>query len=457
MKVLVPREPQRDATAFIRRTPRCALWASMGVGKTTSALLALDVMRVTGDVQSPTLVLGPARVARDTWPMEVGKWAQFRRMRVVHIGGPPKQRLAVLALLTADVYTISYELVPWLVAHYMGRWPFRQVIADESDRLKGFRVQQGGHRAHQIGRVAWTLVDRWVNLTGTPTPNGLKDLWGQTWFLDRGKRLGKSYSAFMTRWFYTDWDGVVRPQSFAGEQIIPLLQDICLTLDAKDYFELREPLLRPITFRLPPAAARIYRDLEKKLFAELACGAKVECLSSSAADAKCMQVANGAVYTEYPDWRSVHNVKLEILESIAAESNRPLLIAYQFQSDRARILKAFPKFVDISTPKGMRAFMSGNTPGGVAHPKSMGHGIDGLQNVTNILVRFGHNWDMGQRMQMLERIGPMRQYQIAGAAADPIKVYDILAQDTIDEDIVARHRTKRMVQDVLLEAMKRRG
>lgn len=441
----------------MRTTPRCALWAGMGVGKTTSALLTVDILRLLGLCNSPVLVAGPANVARDTWPAEVAKWAQFSDMTVTHIGGTPDERRAILSRLNGDVYTISYELLPWLVAYYMGRWPFRIVIADESDRLKGFRTKQGAFRAHQIGRVAWTLVDRWINLTGTPTPNGLKDLWGQTWFLDRGERLGNSYSAFEKRWFYKDWDGVVKPQSFAGDQIIPLLRDICLTLDAKDYFDLREPIFNKLEFKLPPDARRVYRELEKKMFSELLCGTKIECKSSTAADAKCMQVANGAVYTEAPLWKGVHNVKLEILESVARESNRPLLVAYQFQSDRERILKAFPKFVNLSTTRGMQAFKAGDAPGGIAHPKSLGHGTDGLQYVTNILVRFGHNWDMGQRMQMLERIGPMRQFQMLGDAAEPIQVHDIIAQDTVDEDMIERHRSKRDVQDILLEAMKRRG
>jgi hypothetical protein len=168
-----------------------------------------------------------------------------------------------------------------------------------------------------------------------------------------------------------------------------------------------------------------------------------------------LQLANGAVYTEYPNWSAVHDEKIAALESIVSESGGvPLLVAYSFKSDCARIKRAFPQAVELSTDDGMRAFRSGNAPIGLAHPKSMGHGIDGLQRVTNVLVRFGHDWNLGERMQMLERVGPMRQLQ--SGFDRPVWVYDICASETIDEDVIAAHVSKRSVQDSLLEAMKRR-
>jgi hypothetical protein len=152
----------------------------------------------------------------------------------------------------------------------------------------------------------------------------------------------------------------------------------------------------------------------------------------------------------------VHDEKIQALESVIAESGgMPVLCAYSFKSDLARLLKAFPKAADLKTATGMAAFKAGVAPLGLAHPGSMGHGIDGLQYVTNLLCRFGHDWGLGMTMQMLERIGPMRQLQAGFERC--VRVYDLVAADTLDEDVIAAHVHKRSVQDALLAAMRRRG
>lgn len=455
---------------FMQHNLRCALWAGMGIGKGSAALWTLDLLRILGEVDysEPTLVVGPARVARETWPEEVAKWTQFKDFRITPLTGTPAQRRDKLRI-RSDIFTVSYELAPWLVETYLERWPFRQVIADESDRLKGFREKKGGvgvdsakkgasgERAHQLGRIAHNLVRRWVNLTGTPAPAGLKDLWGQTWYLDRGLRLGRTHTAFIHRWFAPKWSGHgIQPLPHAEKEIHALLADICLTIDPKDYFDLRDPIVREVPIVLPPRARAIYRDLENEMFVKIEeLGAEINAMNAAALTNKCLQLANGAVYTKRPEWVPVHNAKLEALESVQHEAGgMPLLVAYQFQSDRSRILRAFPRAVDISTSRGMSAFRAGDAPMGVAHPKSMGHGIDGLQLITNILVRFGRGWKTGEEMQMLERIGPMRQLQ-AGLDRNMF-VYNITAKDTVDEDVAAAHIANISVQDALLNAMKRR-
>lgn len=453
---------------FIRKVKRGNLWAGMGIGKSSGMLFTIQLMRLLGEIgDKPTLVIGPARVARDTWPDEVHKWTQFEDIRIMSLSGTPEERARKL-LYKADIYTISYELMPWLVNHYLGKWPFRQVVADESDRLKSFREKKGGvnlesekagktgKRAHQISRIAHTMVDRWMNLTGTPAPNGLKDLWGQNWYVDRGLRLGNTHGAFMKRWFQRSWSGHgVEPLQYADKQIHDALRDVTLTIDPKDYFDLKDPIVTKIEVTLPPVARKIYKELERDLFTKLEDGAEVEVFNSAALTNKCLQLANGAAYTIYPEWSPVHDQKIEALESVVHEAGGvPVLCAYQFKSDKARILQAFKGAVDLADKKGMAAFRAGTSPLGLAHPASMGHGIDGLQNVTNILVRFGHDWNLGTRMQMLERIGPMRQLQ-AGLDRG-VFVYDIVAKDTIDEDVIAAHISKRSVQDALLLAMKRR-
>jgi len=439
----------------------------MGLGKTTSTLYVLDLLKLMGEIgDSPTLVVGPMRVARDTWPDEVAKWKQFETMRIMPLGDcTPKEREKRLKS-KCDIFTISYELLPWLVEYYLAKWPFAQVVADESDRLKSFREKRGGvsidskkapkgKRAFQIGRVAHTLVKRWINLTGTPSPNGYKDLWGQQWFVDRGATLGRTYSAFTQRWFRQTHYGShkIELMPHSKEQIDELLKATCLTVDPKDYFDLREPIVRSIEVKLPAAAKAIYKKLENELFATLASGETVEVFNAAALANKCLQLANGAVYTEYPSWTAVHDEKIEAIRSVLAESGaQPILLSYSFKSDLARIKAAFPRAVELKTVEGMRAFRAGDAPIGLAHPASLGHGIDGLQHVTNVVVFYGHDWNLGTRMQMIERIGPMRQLQ-AGFER-PVYVYNIIAKGTLDEVVLEAHRSKRSAQDSLLEAMK---
>lgn len=449
--------------------PRCSLYAGMGTGKSSATLFTLDLLTILGNIgKSPTLVIGPARVARDTWPEEVAKWDQFKDLRIVPLSGTPKQRLDALKR-KADIYTISYELAPWLVEHFMERWPFRQVIADESDRLKSFREKKGGvnidskrtsktgKRAHSLGLIAHNLTDRWVNLTGTPSPNGLKDLWGQQWYVDRGARLGRTYSAFMHRWFMPKWNGHgVMPLPHAEKEIHAALADCCLTIDPKDYFDLKDPIVTQVKVKLPPAAMAIYKKLERELFAELGDFGNIEVFNAAALTNKCLQLANGAVYTDYPNWAPIHDEKIEAVRSILAEAGgMPVLLAYQFKSDVARLKKAFPRAVELSDAVGMKAFRAGDAPIGLAHPKSLGHGIDGLQQVTNVIIFFGHSWNLGETMQMIERAGPMRQLQ---AGFDrPCWVYQIIAEDTVDEAVIASQVSKTSVQTALLNAMKRHG
>lgn len=440
---------------FVRDHKRCALWADMGLGKSSATLFILDLLRLLGVIgDSPTLVVGPMRVARDTWPDEVAKWSDFASTRIMPLNGTPTERVRRLQT-PADIYTISYELLPWLVEHYHKRWPFRQVVADEADRLKGFRLSGGGQRAHAIARLAHTLVERWVNLTGTPQPLGLQDLWGQTWYLDKGERLGRTYTAFMQRWFRPKWNGHgIEPLPNAAAEIHALIRDICITIDPRDYFDLREPIQTPVMVHLPPKARQIYDELEKKLFAEFD-GERVEVFNDGALTNKCLQIANGAVYTDYPKWAPIHDAKIEAVESILSEaSSSPLLVAYSFKSDLARLLAAFPKAAVLSSAEGMARFKAGGAALGLAHPASMGHGIDGLQQHCHRLVRFGHTWNLGLKLQMLGRIGPVRQMQ---AGFDrPVYVSDIIATDTLDEIVIASDTDKLTSQRATLDYMNRR-
>lgn len=442
--------------------PRCALWAGMGMGKTSSTLAVCDALLLAGLARRP-LILAPLRVARSTWPGEAEKWAEFAHLRVQPIIGSAEERRAALQA-SADIFTINYDNLVWLVETLGEHWPFDMVVADESTRLKNFRIKQGGKRTQALSNVAHSKVKRWVNLTGTPAPNGLNDLWGQTWFLDGGYRLGRSYSDFENRWFgyQRAKDAVNAHKTFVKRVVFPhsqteiqdRLRDICLTLDPKDWFDLNDPIVRTVEVELPAKARKHYRDMEREMFTHLE-GHDIEAFAAAAKTIKCLQMANGAAYVgdSNTEWVVTHDEKIEALKSVVEEAaGAPVLVAYHFRSDLARLQAAFPEARQLdAAPQTIEDWNAGQIPVLLAHPASAGHGLN-LQDGGNILVYFGHWWNLEERQQILERIGPMRQKQ-AGHER-PVFVYNIVARDTVDEVVIDRMQSKREVQDLLLEYMK---
>lgn len=460
-QAFTPREYQNAIIEHMLDNKRCATWAGMGMGKTVGTLTGLDILEITEP--GPALVLAPLRVAASTWPDEAKKWAHLRNVEVSAVVGTPEERRAALKR-PATIYATNYDNLPWLVEHFGDKWPFRKVVADESTKLKSFRLQQGGKRAHALGRVAHCKVDRFIELTGTPSPNGLQDLWGQVWFLDKGVRLGRSFEAFKARWFQSIQVGADRhatrldPLPFAQEQIEDRMRDLCLSLDARDYFDISEPIVNVIRVELPAKARRLYKDMEREMFLALECGTEVEAFNAASKTIKCLQLANGAIYTDdtCSTWADIHDVKLQALEDVIEEAaGMPVLVAYHFKSDLARLQRAFPKGRALDKdPQTIRDWNAGKIPVLFAHPASAGHGLN-LQDGGNILAFFGHWWDLEQYQQIIERIGPTRQAQ---AGHDrPVFIHHIVAADTVDELVMARRESKREVQDLLLEAMKRKG
>lgn len=464
-KVYTPRPYAAMATDFLASTPRALLAARMGMGKTSICMTLLNTLYTVVGQTEPTLVLAPKLVAQSTWPDELEKWEHLRGLEIAVAVGTPAERAAALRK-DVPIVTINYDNLPWLIDHMKGKWPWRRVIPDESTRLKSFRVKQGGVQAQALGRVAWLpQVKEWWSLSGTPAPNGLKDLWGQAWFLDQGLRLGRSYSAFEDRWFAykrikdalthkIEVKPIIMP--FAQEQIQSALKDICLTLDPKDWFDLDDPIVVPVPVHLPRGARKHYDDMEKEMFTQLE-GFDIEAFGQAGKTMKCLQCANGAMYVDKTatEWREVHDAKLQALESIVSEAaGAPVLVAYHFKSDLARLQRAFPqgRKLDGST-RMQKEWNAGAIPVMFAHPASMGHGLN-LQDGGNILVFFGHWWDLEKHDQVIERIGPMRQFQSGNDRA--VFIYYIVAVDTVDEVVIARHSTKRATQDLFLEYMKRR-
>ena len=447
-----PHPYQEEAMAHLYKVRRSALWMPMGGGKTVTTLTALDSLSVVEDV-FPALVLAPLRVARSTWPDEVKKWPHLAHLRVSVITGTPKQRERALAA-EADIYCTNYDNLVWLRKELGDEWPFKTVVADEFTRLKSFRIRQGGSRARALGQVAHTHVSRFIGLTGTPAPNGVKDLWGQIWFLDQGERLGRTFSAFEQRWFRKGYDGYsLVPYDHTQKEVEDKLRDICLTVQG---LQVDEPITSPVYVDLPPMARKVYDEMEKELFTVLN-DEGVEAANAAVRTQKCLQLANGALYIDDDgNWEAAHDAKLDALESIIEEANgAPVLVAYNFKHDLERLRGRFRQGrVLDADPDTIRQWNAGRISLLFAHPASAGHGLN-LADGGNILAFYGVDWNLENDMQIIERIGPMRQKQ-AGHNR-PVFVYRILARNTVDDMVMERLQSKKSIQEVLLAAMEKRN
>lgn len=465
-KLFVPHDNQREAMEHIYKVRRGGLWMPMGGGKTVTSLTALVQLDMIEEV-FPALVLGPKRVVRSTWPDEIAKWDHLRHLRISVVTGTPKQRLDALRR-PADIYATNYDNLDWLYQQEGRSGRFRTFIADEWTRLKSFRLRQGGRRAAALGKMmAFNEAERFIGLTGTPAPNGIKDLWGQLWYVDQGERLGRTFSAFEQRWFYKGYDGFsLQPHDHAQSEIEALLRDVCLTVTG---LPVDEPVERIISVDLPPKVRAMYNEMEREMFVAIEREGldkigralerdtvEIEAPNAGAKVNKCRQIANGFIFHEGgKQWEALHDAKIEALDSLCEEANgMPVLCAYVFVPDRERIATAMrgAQLLD-DDPATLRRWNAGKIPLLLAHPASAGHGLN-LQDGGNILADFGVDWNLEHDAQVIERIGPMRQKQ---AGYDrPVFRYRIIAKNTIEAAILERLKGKRSVQEVLLEAMKRK-
>lgn len=416
-------------------------------------LLALEQLD-----EGPALIVAPKRVAKNTWPLEAEKWEQTKHLKIVPIVGNQTERFIAMGS-KAQFYTTNYEQIPFLVQHYGKNWPFRTIIADESTRLKSFRLVQGSQRAAALGKVAHRYCNRFIALSGTPSPNGLKDLWGQMHFIDQGARLGRTHQAFTDRWFRPSKSGYgIEPFDFAQQQIQDAIRDVCITIDPADYMPLQKVIEVDVPIVLPPKAREQYTKMERLMFLELEglLGShEIEAVNAAARTNKCLQLAAGALYVDDKGaWEPIHDEKLDALESIIEEScGAPVLVAYQFKSDLARIRERFKQArVFDDKRETENAWNRGEIPLMLAHPQSAGHGSN-LQEGGNILVDYSSGWDLEGDDQIIERIGPMRQFQ--SGIDRPVYRYRLIAERTVDVMVKERRESKRSVQDILLDAMKR--
>lgn len=467
------REYQHLIVEHITKTPKCAVWSFMGSGKTAATLTAIDALKLAGE-EKPVLVIAPLRVARDVWPDEIYQWPHLHDLRVVPILGTETERREAL-WKQADIYTINFENIEWLIEKWGEHWPYGMIVVDESTKLKSLRANirknadgtqwvqgQGGARAKALLRVLHKYPPtRIVELTGTPAPNGLQDLWGQIFFLDYGKRLGRVYDAFRNRWFQMKFDGWgMDPLPHAQKDIEEQVKDIVISLKTEDWFDLDKPIERDVWVTLPPAAMAKYKELERQLFTEIQ-GNQIEAFNAGARTQKCLQMAAGAAYignaTDPGErkWAEVHNVKLDALEEIVEENGgMSILVAYNFKSDLPRLLKRFPKGRHLDQKsETIKDWNAGKIPLLFTHPASAGHGLN-LQHGSNILVYFSLDWNFENHAQIAERIGPVRQAQ-AGYKRN-VFIYKIMAKGTVEEDVLDALQTKRTVQESLMSGLKKR-
>lgn len=434
---------QRKAVDFILSEERCMLALEMGLGKSVSTLTAICDM-LDGFTASKVLVIAPLRVANSVWAQETRLWAHLNHLRVSVCTGSEKARRAALSV-DADVYVINRENVMWLAQNYGKNWPFDTVVIDESSSFKN-----SSSKRFKALRKMLPQIERMVLLTGTPSPNGLLDLWAQMYLIDYGERLGRTLTGYKQRFFEPDFMGYkFSLRSGADEKIHRLVSDKVIHMGADDYLDLpdRIDIVQRVT--MPRAALSDYKDFERTMLAELDDGETVEATTAAVLANKLLQWSNGAMYTDQNgNWSETHVAKLDALSDIIEDNpGENILVAYNYQSDLARLLKRFPQAKQLNKKQEtIDAWNRGETPLLLAHPASAGHGLN-LQKGGALCVWFGLNWSLEYYQQFNARLHRQGQDR-------PVRVAHIVCEDTIDERVLNVLRDKDAVQNNLLSALK---
>lgn len=436
-------EYQEDAKNWILEHPYCGLFLDMGLGKTVITLTALDEMIFERFTVSKALVVAPKRVAEDVWQTEAAKWDHLKRLRVVEILGTPKERRTALKE-DGELYVITRDNIPWLVKELGKDWSFDCLIIDELSSFKSHAAKR--FKALKSVRPA---IDRVIGLTGTPAPNGYIDLWAQIYLLDRGERLGRTITAFRDQYCtvkpWATFTQYLLRDGAEGE-IDGKIEDICISMKAKDYLDLKAPTVIERKVKLSKPHFKKYKELERDYVLSLG-DAQITALSAAAVTNKLLQLANGAVYDENKGTHIVHDEKLDALEEILEEAGgENILVFYQFQSDKARILERFPECVTLEGGKEIKEWNSGKIKMLLAHPASCGHGLN-LQEGGSIIVWFGLTWSLELYLQANARL--QRQGQ-----KKPVRIYHLLTDGTVDERVMAALSGKNFRQEELLEHLR---
>lgn len=433
---------QNRGVEFIKNTPKSALFLDMGLGKTLTTLTAISDLSDSMDINK-VLVIAPLRVANTTWHKELKSWEHTKHLTYSICTGSEKNRIQGL-FKNADVYIINRENVKWLVDYYGKKWPFDMVVIDESSSFKSHSSQRW-----KALRKVLPYTDRMVQLTGTPAPNGLMDIYAQIYLLDTGERLGRNMTAYKSRFFESDFMGYkYSPREGSEEKIYSLIEDIVLTMRAEDYLELpdRIDLVRSVS--LDNKLKSQYDVLEKEFIAEIE-NTEIAVFNAAALANKLLQFSNGAVYIDDDkNWQELHNSKIEALKDLVEDNpSENILVAYNYKTDLERLQKAFPKAVVLDKAgEAVDKWNNGEIKILLAHPASAGHGLN-LQHGGSMIVWFGLNWSLELYQQFNGRLHRQGQTK-------PVRIIHLVAEGCIDEKVMKAIESKAKTQDELLDYLK---
>lgn len=446
-KKFIPRPYQRYAYSQIIEKPATALMLDMGMGKTVITLTAInDLLYDYFDV-AKVLVIAPLRVAETTWTDECQQWNHLAGLTISPVIGTLSERVRALKT-KADVYTINRENVVWLVDYYGKDWPFDMVVIDESSSFKNHQSK----RFKALKRVR-PVINRLVELTGTPAPNGLMDLWSQLYLLDRGKRLGKTIGQYRRQFFKPgagsghivyEWN----LQKDAEQEIFNRISDICVSMKSSDYITLPEVMYNIVPVKLSTPVQREYKRLAKDLILRVN-DDEIVANTAAALSGKLLQMSSGAVYDDAGHVITIHNAKLEALEDIvSANEHKAVLVFYWFKHDLDRLKEKFPKAVQLKTAADIKAWNSGEISIMLVHPASAGHGLN-LQYGGSIIVWFSLSWSLELYQQANKRLHRSGQ-------THTVVIHHLVAQGTIDEDVMKALQGKKVTQETMITAIKAR-
>jgi len=440
-----PHDYQKYVTDFILNHPVAAVFLDMGLGKTAITLSAIFDLCLDSFMVRKVLVIAPLRVARDTWPDEIRKWDHLRGLTYSVAVGTETERKAAL-MQKVSVYLINRENIQWLIEESGLPFDYDMVVIDELSSFKSYQAK----RFRSLLKVRPT-VKRIVGLTGTPSSNGLIDLWAEFRILDLGKRLGRFITHYRNTYFLPDKrNGQVvfsyKPREGAEEEIYAAISDITISMKAVDHLKMPECVMNEVKVTLSEKERKTYDTMKADLVVSLG-DEQIDAGNAAALANKLSQMANGAVYGEDKRVFPIHDRKLDALEDlIEAANGKPVLVAYWFKHDLERIQKRF-KVREIKTSRDITDWNNGRIPVAVIHPASAGHGLN-LQAGGSTLVWFGLTWSLELYQQTNARL--WRQ----GQKSETVVIHHIIAENTIDERIMNALRKKDKTQSALIDAVK---
>lgn len=446
----IPHDYQQYAIQFLTEHPVAALLLDMGLGKTVTTLTAINELLFDRFEIRRVLVIAPLRVARDTWSAEIEKWEHLKHLKYsVAVGTSAERRQALHA--RTDICILNRENISWLVEESGIPFDFDMLVIDE---LSGFKNHQT-KRFKALMKVR-PKVKRIVGLTGTPSSNGLMDLWAEFRLLDMGQRLGRFIGQYRTAYFQPDKrNGMVvysyKPLPQAEKQIYDKISDITISMKAIDYLQMPELLMTESRVQLSKQEAERYKQLKQDLVLDLPEG-EITATNAAALSNKLCQMSNGAIYDDENNMIPIHSRKLDALEDMIESANgKPVLVAYWFKHDRTRITERLRKlgvvYQEIKSAESIKNWNSGKLQVALIHPASAGHGLN-LQAGGNFLVWFGLTWSLELYQQTNARL--WRQ----GQQSETVVIQHIITKGTIDEHILKALQAKDETQTALMQAVK---